>query len=131
MSANALSATQIRETDIAPRCASCFSQNTERRHVDMGAAYDGPTFPDPDVQGFAVESIDSLILCEDCVRLAAGCLGMVEPDGRKEIKAELAAALERLEGAKAYIQAAERADDQRKLLIKLLGPAGEPKAKGK
>lgn len=54
-------------------CASCYTF-TNKRLVDLGAAFDGPVLE-------TGMQIDDLILCEDCVRAAAEALDL---DSHKE-----------------------------------------------
>ena len=59
-----------------PHCSSCYQQKPDQRHVDFEAAWDGPVLPALDgAVGVIGHSIDDLILCEDCIRIAAGLIG--------------------------------------------------------
>jgi len=51
-------------------CAACYNF-TNKRLVDLGAAFDGPVLE-------TGMQIDDLILCEDCVRSAADALDLNE-----------------------------------------------------
>lgn len=79
-----------------PYCSSCFQQQFDKKHIDFSVAWDGGTLRDA---GGTLITIDDLILCEDCVRLAANVLAH-DPDAEmgKELKI-----------------AKERAADQRRL----------------
>lgn len=80
-----------------PYCSGCFGAKPNMRHVDMGAAWDGPMLePLKGAVGVIGHSIDDLVLCEDCIKAAAELvdLGNVEElreDLRREgqINAEL------------------------------------------
>lgn len=61
---------KIRLAEVGPTyCSSCFAQNPDKQHVDFGAYYDGPV-----LDGAKQSQIDDLILCEDCLREAAGLI---------------------------------------------------------
>lgn len=64
---------------LAPRppavCAACFNSKPGKRHVDLGAAYDGPAFRD---DAGVAQSVDDNIVCEDCIREAARLLSLDE-----------------------------------------------------
>jgi hypothetical protein len=60
-----------------PRCSGCFQQKPQERHVDFGAAYDGPVVPAAEnVAGLVGHVIDDLILCETCITEAAQLVGL-------------------------------------------------------
>jgi hypothetical protein len=66
-------------------CSSCFGQYTGRRHVDFGAAWDGPMVPpDQTVAGGKMVSVDDLVVCEDCLRFAAQLIGLGDVGERDE-----------------------------------------------
>jgi hypothetical protein len=68
---------RVRVTEHAPvACASCGGQYPERRHVDMGSAWDGPVVNAYEViaKGVVNQQIDDLIVCEACILEAAGAL---------------------------------------------------------
>lgn len=54
-----------------PYCASCYQQQPEMRHIDFGAAFDGPT-----LEGATKVMIDDLIVCETCLRTAVALIGI-------------------------------------------------------
>jgi hypothetical protein len=121
-------AAKIRLSGPPAACASCFGQYPDRRHVDFGAAYDGP-FLRGEVTGGPTVSIDDLIICEDCLRIAAHELGLVEPGEMKQALMEAAATqetlAERLHGALRYIQSLEAAANSRDDLEEKLGLKGK------
>jgi hypothetical protein len=110
---------RIREADRPPvRCAACFGSYPERRHVDFGAAWDGPVFDEPDgVVGGARQVVDDLVICEDCLRSGAEVLGLEDPadTGRHvdEVEAANEELREKLLGATRYIDTLEKAADAR------------------
>jgi hypothetical protein len=66
-------------------CSSCFGQYTGRRHVDFGAAWDGPMVPpDQSVAGGTMVSVDDLVICEECLRFAATLIGLGDVGERDE-----------------------------------------------
>jgi hypothetical protein len=66
-------------------CSSCFGQYTDRRHVDFGAAWDGPMVPpDQSVAGGKMVSVDDLVICEECLRFAATLIGMGDVQERDD-----------------------------------------------
>jgi hypothetical protein len=123
---------KIRLAEVPPvRCSSCFGQYTERTHVDFGAAWNGPAFPDDGstgVVGGKVMTIDDLVICEDCLKIAAGLIGFEDPgDTRRHVaEAEQAAEelRERLHGALAYVAKLEEAAEARGTLEQRLTGGG-------
>lgn len=62
---------KMRLLDTPAHCASCYLQETDVRHVDFGASYDGPV-----LEGSIKVTIDDLVLCENCLRTAVQLLGI-------------------------------------------------------
>jgi hypothetical protein len=76
-----------------PHCSGCFQQKPQTRHVDFGAAYDGPALPALEGSvGVVAHVIEDLILCEDCLATAAEVVGLVRAE-------KLQAALDQAEAA--------------------------------
>jgi hypothetical protein len=120
---------KIRLTETPPvRCSSCYGQYPDRTHVDFGAAWDGPTFPDDEVAGGVIVTVDDLIICEDCLRDAGRLLGLEDPGDAARHLAELEGQAEelreRLLGAMDYIAALEGAAARRGLLEEQLTRGG-------
>lgn len=117
---------RIRVADTPPtHCSSCFGQYPNLRHVDMGAAWDGPAFsPDgAEVAGGTPVTIDELVLCENCVKDAAVQLELTDEDTRRhvqEVEASNEELRERLLGATGYIRKLEDAVEARGKLDELL-----------
>jgi hypothetical protein len=64
-----------------PHCSGCFQQKPQTRHVDFGAAYDGPAVPALEGSvGVVAHVIEDLILCEDCIENAAKFVGLVRAE---------------------------------------------------
>lgn len=64
-----------------PYCAACFQAKPQQRHVDFGAAYDGPTVPAlENTIGVVGHTIDDLVICEDCLQLAAKLIGLEDSE---------------------------------------------------
>jgi hypothetical protein len=60
-------------------------QYTGRRHVDFGAAWDGPMVPpDQSVAGGKMVSVDDLVICEECLTFAAALVGLGDVSERDE-----------------------------------------------
>lgn len=59
-------------------CAACGGQYPDRKHVDFGAAWDGPVLNQAEVisEGVTPMQIDDLKVCETCVREAAEVLAL-------------------------------------------------------
>jgi hypothetical protein len=112
MSEQTFEATKIRLASPPPSyCSSCYGQYTERRHVDFGAAYDGPVLEG--VEGGVPASIDDLVICEECLAAAAKVIGY---DDAAKLNEQIAAQAdqlgeltERLAGAMAYANKLEAA----------------------
>jgi hypothetical protein len=76
-----------------PHCSGCFQQKPQTRHVDFGAAYDGPVVPALEgTTGVVGHVIEDLILCEDCLTTAAGLIGLARAE-------KLQAAIDQAEAA--------------------------------
>lgn len=58
-------------------CSACFNFQENVRHVDLGAAYDGPVLENG-------MPIDDLILCESCVQTSVRALELSESGGQVE-----------------------------------------------
>lgn len=67
-------------------CSVCFGQYVERRHVDFEVAWDGPVLKDEVAGGAGTTdvSIDDIIVCEECLKLAAAVIGLKDPDEMAE-----------------------------------------------
>lgn len=111
-----MSADRIRVAEPAPpHCSSCFQQKPDVRHIDFGASWDGPMLKALDgAVGVVGHSIDELIICSDCLRIAAGLIGLVDA-GQLEAMASLELAnaqlhqrTEQLEAHVASLEAAGR-----------------------
>lgn len=76
-------------------CAACFAQKPDMVHVDFEASFDGPAFKDGHIDhgqsGRVDVTVDHMIVCLECVELAAGEVGLVRND---ELKGQLERALE-------------------------------------
>lgn len=124
-----IEATQkIRLAPVPPvACSSCGGQYTDRRHVDFGAAWDGPMISAGDEsRGVIGHAVDDLIVCEDCLRDAAKLLGWQDitalqtafDDLRRhqdQVGVRLASALE-------HVESLERAARSRDRLEEVLRP---------
>lgn len=90
-----------------PHCSSCYAQQPEKQHVDFESSYDGPV-----IEGTIKVSIDEMIVCEDCMRLAASLLGFVDDEGAREelgaLRQEVANLEDRLAERLAYTDQLER-----------------------
>ena len=124
---------KIRLAETPPvACASCFGQYTDRRHVDFGAAYEGPVLPSgEETKGVVGVVVDDLIVCEECLRAAAALIGMEDATESRANSDALAARVEemgeRLAGAIAYINKMETANAQREELAAALKPKSRAK----
>jgi hypothetical protein len=69
---------KIRLTERPPvACASCYGQYTDRRHVDFGSSTDGAVLAGPsNIAGDKGQSIDEVIICDECLTAAAGLIGL-------------------------------------------------------
>jgi hypothetical protein len=122
-------ATKIKLADTPPtHCASCFGQHPQRRHIDFGAYWDGPTFEDSEVAGGKVTAIDDLVICEECLRAAATELELTDDDTRRhvlEMEGQVEELRERLLGATDYIAKLEDAAEARGKLDELFVPGAK------
>jgi hypothetical protein len=104
---------RVRVTEHAPvACASCGGQYTDRRHVDFGAAWDGPVVNSFDViaKGVVNQQIDDLIVCESCILEAAEALKMedVRAPTLEALRNQVAELKTLNAGQKSYIANLER-----------------------
>jgi hypothetical protein len=79
-------------------CANCFGQYLDRRYVEFPAAFDGPVVNQIAVvsaPGVEPVAIDDLVLCEECVKVAAGMLGLERPSDLTQRVLELEAEVEK------------------------------------
>jgi hypothetical protein len=98
---------------LPPACAACGGQYPDRKHVDFGAAWDGPVLNQAEViaEGVTPMQIDDLKVCETCVREAAEVLALSGQAGPRmeSLKRRLAAQEAINANQKAYIEQLERA----------------------
>jgi hypothetical protein len=67
MSTTTYTQTKIHVTEHPPFvCSSCGCQHIDSRHVDFGAAWDGPVLEVPESTN--KHAVDDLIICERCLR---------------------------------------------------------------
>lgn len=105
-----------------PYCSACFQQKPHMRHVDMGAAWDGPVVPALEgAIGVVGHTIDDLILCEDCLTLAGNLVGLSRNDELQAANVQLEAANSELHAKLALIETQQAAIEK---LRESLGPAG-------
>lgn len=120
----------LHEPDKALPCSNCFGQENVR-HVEFPAAFDGPVVNQMAVvfeQGVDAVSIDDLILCENCLKVAAKIIGFVyAPDLVDELKRTretLAITQEELRQSNAALGDMHQA--QRSLVERRAGPRTRP-----
>jgi hypothetical protein len=123
-----VAADRIRLAETNPaHCSACFQGKPQSRHIDFGAAWDGPVIPG---EGVVQHVIDDLIICEACLRDAGRQLGLGDVDKVTEelrnAERENDRLMENVRGLKAYAANLENARDSRP--NELLDP---PKAKSK
>lgn len=64
-----------------PYCSCCFNQKPEQTHIDFEAYWDGPI-----IEGKSFKQpIDDLIVCEDCLAIAAQLVGYVKDEESSEV----------------------------------------------
>lgn len=91
-------------------CSACYGQYPQRRHVDFDSAWDGPVFNqeidtgDGGKRDKIENSIDELVLCENCLADAAKLLGFGGPRALERI--------EELEGRVEHAEEQARRDQQ-------------------
>lgn len=119
-------AAKIRLAESPPiACSSCGGQYTDRAHVDFGAGWDGPMVAPGDVAGGKMIAVDDLVICDECLRYAAGLVGMGDTaelehrvDGLNERLTDtgqrLGKALEAVEKLKAALSAVEQVEGPRR-----------------
>lgn len=118
-------------------CAACYQAKPDSRHVDFEAAYDGPTFASTpgEVAGGKVITVDDLVICEDCLRIAAILLGLGDAEQlRKEIEqltGQFEQASDRLAAQAAHIESLEHAGATREQLEQKMAPKTASRRKPK
>lgn len=81
-----------------PYCTACFQAKPEQVHVDFGAAYDGPTVPAlQNTIGVVGHTIDDLVICTDCLQLAAALIGLEDVAKLRETVTKAQAANDQLQ----------------------------------
>lgn len=105
-------ANEIRPTHMPVYCSACRDQNPNLAHIDFDAGCDrGYGHP---AEGFKFGvRMDFLILCENCIKIAAAKLGMIEADAwkneRESLSTRLSAAEKRADDAELYAENLEGA----------------------
>jgi len=119
-------ANDIRPAEMPIYCSACGCQDREKRHVDFDAACD---------RGYGVDqavpiSMDDLIICETCLRSAAGLVGMIDDAEPLEkiavLERRLAEEKKRADKAAAYAERMEQALAARPAPVKVSRPRGRP-----
>jgi hypothetical protein len=117
---------KIRLTGTPVACASCYGQYVDRRHVDFGASTDGAVLAGPsNIAGGKGQSIDEVIVCDECLAAAAELIGLEEATPLhaeiEELQQTLDDLAERLALTTAYVETLERAAQSRERLAALIG----------
>jgi hypothetical protein len=117
---------KIRLTGTPVACASCYGQYIDRRHVDFGASTDGAVLAGPsNIAGGKGQSIDEVIVCDECLAAAAELIGLEEATPLhaeiEELQQTLDDLAERLALTTAYVETLERAAQSRERLAALIG----------
>lgn len=103
------------------RCSSCFGQQPDVRHVDFGANWEGPAFRDEKVAGGQWQHSDDLVLCQNCLTVGLGALGLelAGPAAARaeQLESENQNLRDRLAAALSYIDEVEREQRARASLI--------------
>lgn len=112
-------------------CSSCGGQYPHRRHVDFGAAWDGPMISlGSEEQGIIGHSVDDLIVCEDCLKDAAELVGFGDVTALEESRRALVEHQnnvgQRLAKALEYVERLEKALASRESLEEVLRPKRGP-----
>lgn len=101
-------ANEIRPTEMPMYCSACAGQYPDRRHVDFDAAVDRgyvKHYGSVMVKGQSVGELtnataipmEDLILCEECLKIGAQRLGMIDAEDWQTEKATLEARVESAE----------------------------------
>lgn len=72
-------------------CSACHQQKIGMRHVDLEAYYDGPSIKQANGD---YQSIDDLVICEDCLKNAARLIDLTNADDLKKENAEMGQTIE-------------------------------------
>lgn len=98
-----------------PFCHSCFGRPEDARYVDFGAVHEGPSFAsgfeDEVVVGGNPSISDELVLCEECLKVAAG---LVELGDVEALTSELAEQHQRFDDLSDRAAALQAENDQLK-----------------
>lgn len=73
----------MRLADDKSICSCCFQQRPDLAHVDFDAAWDGPVI---DQANGMKQTIDDLVLCEQCLRSGAELLDDPRDDRMAELR---------------------------------------------
>ena len=116
----------IRPAELPVYCSACGCQDKSKRHVDFDAACDRGYGADQDVP----ISMDDLIICETCLRSAAGLVGMIDDTEPLEkiatLEQRLSGEQKRADKAAAYAERMEQALAARPSPVKVSRPRGRP-----
>jgi hypothetical protein len=117
---------KIRLTGTPVACASCYGQYVDRRHVDFGASTDGAVLAGPsNIAGGKGQSIDEVIICDECLATAAELIGLEEATPLhaeiEELQQMVDDLAERLARTTAYVETLEQAAQSRERLAALIG----------
>ena len=116
----------IRPAELPVYCSACACQDKTKRHVDFDAACDRGYGAD---EAVAV-SMDDLIICETCLRSAAGLVGMIDDTEPVEkiavLERRLAEEQKRADKASSYAERMEQALATRPTPVKVSRPRGRP-----
>lgn len=89
--------------DKPVRCSVCLQppmvSDPQPEYVNFEAAYDGPVVHDPNgpQEGPPTVYMEKIVICDDCIRQAAGLLGFERVDDLRDHAAALEAHVDQLE----------------------------------
>lgn len=120
-------ANEIRPAELPMYCSACHGQYPERKHIDFDAAIDRGWYGnDPATH----VTMDDLILCEECLRIGAELIGMMDTHAFMEkiqsLEARLAREEKEREKATEYADRMEQALQHRPESLKVTRPRGRP-----
>jgi len=109
-------ANEIRPTNMPPYCSACYDQKPQKRYVDFDAASDRGWTEDG-------QSMDDLILCEDCIRSAAVHVNMRDTTELEveieQLRSSSARYMQQRNAARTYAKRLEEALAARSTPVKL------------
>lgn len=116
-------ANQVRAAGTPVYCSACFNQDPRATHIDFDASCDRGYGT-----GVLPVAMDDLVICETCIKSAAGLLGMqeVDEDRVEELEKQNRYLLDRAKKSEAYADQLEGVLRERPVPLHIPKKRGRP-----